>query len=105
MSFSHPFPAIRPSITIAECDENITQINLPELQWWPIIPSPGERSMQATYEAETLELSAVTEMMVTDPARVHDLNCVEIAVQEQEFGTTGMSPAGRIFSMPGLTRR
>ena len=83
MSFSHPFPAIRPSITIAECDENITQINLPELQWWPIIPSPGSRSMQATYEAETLELSAVTEMMVTDPARVHDLNCVEIAVQEQ----------------------
>ena len=84
MSFSHPFPAIRPSITIAESDEKITQIDLPELQWWPIIPAAGERSMQATYEAETLELSAVTEMMVTGPASVHNLDCMEISVQEQE---------------------
>ena len=65
MSFRHPFPAIRPAITIAQSDKKITQIDLPELQWWPIIPSPGNRSMQATYEADTLELSAVTEMVVT----------------------------------------
>ena len=83
MSFSHPFPAIRPSITIAECDENITQIDLSELQWWPIIPSHGSRSVQATYEADTLELSNVTEMVATSLARVHNLDCVEIAVQEQ----------------------
>ena len=83
MSFRHPFPAIRPAITIAKSDKKITQIDLPELQWWPIIPSPGNRSMQATYEADTLELSAVTEMVVTGPARLHDLDCVEIAVQER----------------------
>ena len=83
MSFSHPLPPIRPAISIAESDKKITQIDLPELQWWPIIPSPGSRSMQATYEADTLELSAVTEMVVTSLARVHNLDCVEIAVQEQ----------------------
>jgi hypothetical protein len=82
MSFKHPFPAIRPAITIAESDEAITQIDLPELQWWPIIPSLSNRSMSATYEADTLELSAVTEMVVTSAARVHQLDCVEIAVQE-----------------------
>ena len=83
MSFHHPFPAVRPAITIAQSDNKITQLDLPELQWWPIIPSPGNRSMQATYEADTLELSAVTAMVVTGLARVHNLDCVEIAVQEQ----------------------
>ena len=83
MSFKHPFPAIRPAITIAESDEKIPQIDHPELQWWPIIPALGNRSMQATYEADTLELSEVTEMVATSPARVHQLDCVEIAVQEQ----------------------
>ena len=83
MSFRHPFPATRPAIAITESDNKITQLDLPELQWWPIIPSPGNRSMQATYEADTLEMSAVTEMVVTGPARVHDLDCVEIAVQER----------------------
>lgn len=39
--------------------------------------------MQATYEADTLELSAVRRMEVTGPARVHNLDCVEIAVQER----------------------
>ena len=83
MSFKHPFPAIRPAITIVESDEKITQIDHPELQWWPIIPALGNRSMQAYYEADTLELSEVTEMVATSPARVHQLDCVEIAVRER----------------------
>ena len=83
MSINHPFPAIRPSVSIVESDDKITLIDFLELQWWPIVPLPGSRSMQATYEADTRELSAVTEMIVTSPARVHNLDCVEIAVQEQ----------------------
>ena len=86
MSFKHPFPAIRPAITIAESDEEITQIDLLELQWWPVIPVPGNRSMQAIYEADTLELSEVTELVATSPARVHQLDCVEIVVREQAIG-------------------
>lgn len=39
--------------------------------------------MQATYEADTLALSAVTEMYVTSLARIHDLDCVEIVVREK----------------------
>ncbi len=83
MLINHPFPSVRPSISIVESDRKITKIALRELQWWPIDPSPGSRSMQATYEADTLELSAVTEMVVTGPARVHNLDCAEIAVQER----------------------
>lgn len=82
MPNKHPFPAIRPDITIAENDEKIMQADLRELQWWPIIPALGDRSMNATYEVDTLELSAVTEMVVTSHARVHELDCVEIAVQD-----------------------
>ena len=83
MSFNHPFPTTRPSICIAESDKKITRLDLPELQWWPIVPSLGRHAMQATYEADTLELSAVTEMYVSSLARIHDLDCVEIAVREQ----------------------
>ena len=42
MSFRHPFPAIRPAVSIAESDNKITQLDLPELQWWPIIPTLGD---------------------------------------------------------------
>ena len=83
MSFTHPFPAIRPSISITKSQNRITQVDLRELQWWPVVPTCGDRSMQATYEIDTLELSAVTRMEVTGPARVHSLDCVEIEVQER----------------------
>ena len=82
MPCKHPFPEIRPAITIAESDERIAQLDLRELQWWPIIPTPGNRSMRAIYEADTLELSAVAAMVTTGPASVHQQDCVEIAVQE-----------------------
>ena len=83
MPLNHPFPTIRPSISIARSDKKITHIDLPQLQWWPIVPSLGHHSMQATYEADTLELSAVTEMSATSLARIHDLDCVEIVVREK----------------------
>lgn len=83
MSFTHPFPVIRPPISITKSRNRIAQVDLRELQWWPVIPTCGERSMQATYESDTLELSAVRRMEVTGPARVHNLDCVEIAVQER----------------------
>ncbi|MXZ20193.1 MAG: hypothetical protein F4Y84_06245 [Caldilineaceae bacterium SB0665_bin_25] len=83
MSFSHPFPATRPSISITESDKRITQLDLTELQWWPVVPSLGHSSMQATYEADTQELSAVTEMAATSLAGIHDQDCVEITVRER----------------------
>ena len=83
MSFNHPFPTTRPSISISKSDKKITQLDLPELQWWPIVPSLGHHAMQATYEADTQELSAVTEMRATSLARIHAQDCVEIAVREQ----------------------
>lgn len=82
MTDLHPFPPIRPAIKIAESNEKIGRIDCPELQWWAAIPALGKRSMRATYEADTLELSAVTEMAATSLASVHQLDCVEIAVQD-----------------------
>lgn len=83
MSFNHPFPPTRPSISITESANRITQLDLPELQWWPVVPSPGHHAMQATYEADTLKLSAVTEMRATSLARIHNRDCVELAVRER----------------------
>ncbi len=82
MPRNHPFPPVRPAISITESEEKFASIDLSELQWWPVVPGPGHHSMQAIYEADTLELSSVTEMVVTGPARVHNLDCVEIAVQQ-----------------------
>ena len=82
MTRTQPFPAVRPPIAIAKSVRSITHVDLSELQWWPIVPSLGNCSMQATYEADTLELSAVTEMAVTSPAKIHNLDCVEVTVRE-----------------------
>ncbi len=38
--------------------------------------------MRAFYEVDTLELSAVIDLVATSPAKVHQVDCVEIAVNE-----------------------
>lgn len=77
---SHPFPLTRPDIRIAESTEKIDQIDCLELRC--AIPQLGNHTMCASYEADTLELSSVTDMVATVPARIHQVDCVEIWVNE-----------------------
>ena len=79
---SHPFPPKRPDIKISESVEKIDQIDCLELQWWFAVPRLGDHTMSAFYEADTLELSAVTDMVVTAPARIHQVDCMEVQVNE-----------------------
>lgn len=76
------FPPTRPDIHVAESQENIDQIDSLELRWWFVIPRLGDHTMCASYDAATLELSSVTDMVATVPARIHQVDCVEIRVNE-----------------------
>jgi len=78
----HPFPPLRPDVAIVETKCKIDHIDCMELQWWFAIPRLGDRTMYASYEVDTGELSAVTKMIATTPAQVHGLDCVEIGVSE-----------------------
>lgn len=79
---AHPFPPMRPAVTIVESSKKIAAVDCPELQWWFAVPRLGERYVWATYDAETLRLAAVTELTSTTPATVQDIACVEIRVKE-----------------------
>ncbi len=78
----HPFPPTRPDVTIVESSEKISAVDCPELQWWFAIPRLGEHYLWATYDAETLKLAAVTELVSIAPAMVQDIACVELRVKE-----------------------
>lgn len=78
----HPFPTMRPNVEIAESEEPIGEIGCVELRWWFGIPRPGERTMRASYDAETLGLARVTVMEATATARVHGVDCVEMRAEE-----------------------
>ncbi len=86
----HPFPRVRPNVAIVESTVNIGPIDCPELRWWFAVPRLGDHTMAAHYEADTLELSLVTDMIATAPTRIHQVDCVETAVNEH---ITGMGSA------------
>ncbi|MEM7131013.1 MAG: hypothetical protein AAF702_32120 [Chloroflexota bacterium] len=86
MTIEHPFPLTRPSIAITESTKTITELDCPELQWWSAIPHLHDHTMRAFYEVDTLELNSVVNMAVTGPAQIHQIDCIEIAVNEWTFG-------------------
>jgi hypothetical protein len=92
----HPFPPTRPNVQIAESRATIDEIDSVELRWWFGIPRPGDRTMRASYDAETLELRRVTDMEATAPARVHGIDCVEMRVSEWSV-ERGRKTAGLVF--------
>ncbi len=79
---NHPFPLTRPDITILKSSEKIDEIDCPELQWWFAIPRLGERCSWASYESDTLELTGVKEIVSTAPAKIRDVDCVELRLRE-----------------------
>ena len=78
----HPFPPMRPDIRLVQSTEKLDEIDCLELRWWFAVPQLGDHTMWASYEADTLELSSVTDMVATGPARIHQVDCIEIQVNE-----------------------
>jgi hypothetical protein len=79
---SHPFPSTRPEISISESTDKIDEIDFIELRWWFVTPQLGDRTMWASYDAETLDLTSVKDMAATVPARIHRVDCTEIQINE-----------------------
>jgi hypothetical protein len=78
----HPFPQVCPEIEIIPCKGRVDPINFPELRWWFTIPRLGDHTMAAQYDALTQELISVRDMRAMSRARVHDIDCVEIHVNQ-----------------------
>lgn len=76
------FPLARPDVRIARSEKTIDEIDCRELLWWFVVPDVGNQTAFAYYEVDTLQLAGVTEMVATMPARVHQVDCVEIQVRE-----------------------
>jgi hypothetical protein len=81
-SRNHPFPPLRPEVTIRESDSRIDAIDCRELRWWFAIPQVGDHTLWANYEIDTGELSHVTSLRATTPAKIHGIECVELQVDE-----------------------
>ena len=78
----HPFPQTRPAVKISKSTEKVDEIDFVELRWWFAIPQLGDRTMWASYDAETLELTSVKDMVATVPASIHRVDCTEIQINE-----------------------
>lgn len=94
----HPFPSTRPDVEIAESGEPIGEVDCVELRWWFAIPRPGERTMWAGYDADTLELAWVTDIEARGPANVHGTDCVEMRVEEWSAGGGRKTESFRFYA-------
>lgn len=77
-----PFPAVRPEIVITESSVEPFSVDCRELPWWFGIPEVGDRTLWAIYDPPDWKLSGVTEMHAVRLAQVHDLDGVEINVNQ-----------------------
>jgi len=72
------FPLVRPEIIIMEGDEPPFAVDCLELRYWSIIPRVGEWASWADYELPAWKLTEAVEARALRPARVHDVEGVEI---------------------------
>lgn len=79
-----PFPTVRPHIHIEPVQAKPFAVDCAELRWWFGRPLVGEKTLWATYDPPEWKLTSATRMRGTRKARVHDLACVEIEVDEWE---------------------
>lgn len=82
VNYPHPFPLTRPEIHVTESREKLRAIDCLELQWWFAIPRLHDHTMSAFYEIDTLALSAVNDLMAVSSAIIHQVDCIEIQVNE-----------------------
>jgi len=81
-SKSQPFPAKRPQIDIKPSRAKPFAVDCRELKWWFGIPEVGARTLWTIYDPPDWKLANATDMRSVRRARVHDLEGVEIEVDE-----------------------
>lgn len=87
-----PFPLHRPEIVIKKLQTKPFSVDCPELRWWCIIPKVGERALFAMYHPPQWKLTDIYEMQAVRPAKIHDIDGVEIDISEWK-PETGWTPS------------
>ncbi len=87
-----PFPVRRPEIIITESQIKPFSVDFRELPWWFGIPEVGDRTLWSIYDPPDWRIISVTDMQAVRPAKIHDLDCVEINVDVWE-PKTGWMPS------------
>lgn len=75
------FPPFLPKIVITERAETPFTVDCPELLYWSIIPRLGEWASWADYDLPGWKLAEAGEARVLRPARVHNVEGVEIEMR------------------------
>lgn len=96
-SKKQPFPIRRPEIIITALKEKPFSVDCPELRWWYIIPKVGERALFAMYHPPHWKLTDIYEMQAVRPARIHNIDGVEIDISEWKPKTGWMSSAWTLY--------
>lgn len=78
----HPFPQLKPKVKIVESATKIDEIDFIELRWWFSVPQLGDHTWWASYDQETSELGSVKEMLAIGRAVIHNVDCVEIQIND-----------------------
>jgi hypothetical protein len=79
-----PFPVIRPDIELQAGRVEAFAVDCRETPGWFALPDVGDATLWSIYDPPDRRLTSVTEMVGTRPARIHDLECVEIQVNDWE---------------------
>jgi hypothetical protein len=77
-----PFPNRRPDIAIRSSKAKPFAVDCRELRWWFTIPEVGESGSAAWYDPPNWHLTSIQVRHAVRPARVHELDCVEMHVEE-----------------------
>ncbi len=89
-SKAQPFPRVRPEIAITPSRAKPFAVDCRELRWWPGVPEFGERAFLAFYDPPGWMLHNVMRSHTVRPARVHEMDCVEIETDDWEPETGWM---------------
>lgn len=92
-----PFPRRRPKIAISPSKARSFAVDIRQLPWWNVAPVLGQRALSAFYDPPGWTLTSVDDMRVVRPARIHDLDGVEIEKHEWEPDTGWQLDTWRIF--------
>ena len=100
------FPPQRPEIRIRPSREKLFRVDFKEMAWWFVQPEVGDRVAKGYYDrmedshgiwrlCETVRLTA------RRPAVIHGRPCVEVKVEEMNFGKTSNKEKSRITRVWG----
>ena len=89
-SKKQPFPVERPKIEIVGSTVPTFEVDCREVPWWFAIPEVGNRTHWAIYDPPEWRVTTVTDMQVVRLAKVHELDGVEINVDEWKAETGWM---------------